>query len=190
MRRNQCNPDMTLATRRGPLSCKCRAGCPPYTWPFNQYFITLTLVDGTPTGYTGRLMRAPGVNCPIFFCCWDAAVPLLPFITERILMQEISSPPPGQVGYRFIFERILPLSPPEQWTLDSFWTPPSPIPIDPNSAISCSRVTFTAPRTSGIGPPLCVFEAAYPDACDHNDYPAKTQSPWHHDTPRGQDWEG
>lgn len=166
------------------MSCECRRGCPPYTSPLQSYFVSLTTLAGFPTGYTGRLMRFQFFEQTLKFCAFERVVPLDPFTQETLSLRQLTLVPPGQVGYQWTFFRAIGGMAGEQWQLDTFWTPPSPIPIDPNSATSCSRVIMILPQTSGGAGLLAKVEAAYPDACDHTDYPAKVQSPWHHDTPR------
>ncbi len=110
--------------------------------------------------------------------------PLLPYTSETLLMDEASSCAEGEEGWRFTFVRVTGGVFTEEWAKTVCWTPPSPIPIDPNTASSCSQVELSLPQTAGGGSTSVLLEAAYPDACDHDDYPAKVQSPWHNDIPR------
>lgn len=175
---------MSLATRRGPLTCNCRQGCPPYTWPLSQYFVTWLDSAGNPTlGYNGRLMRWPAVNFPLNDCNFRAVQPVLPFILELLSFGRASCAA-GQDGWTLQFIRSIPLVPTEVWSLTTCWDVPSPIPIDPNSSISCSQVRIELPGVFPVGSTSMLVEAAYPNACDSSDYPRKVQSPWHHLTPR------
>ena len=175
---------MSISTRRGPLTCSCREGCPPYTYPLASYFVTWLDSAGNPTlGYDGRLMRWPAVNFPLNDCVFRAVVPVVPFIVEWLFFKRATCPA-GQDGWTVQFNRTIPLVPTEVWRLTTCWDVPSRIPINPNSAISCSQVSIVLPGVFPMGSTSMLIEAAYPDACDHLDYPAKVQSPWHHVIPR------
>ena len=175
---------MSLATRRGPVKAVCHEGCPGYTWPLESYFVTILGATGEPVGgYEGRLMRGPAVNHLLSRCTWGAVTPLAPYLDEHIRLRQISCAE-NQDGFAFLFTRTTPPGFTETWELKTCWNKPAPIPIDPNSSISCSQVVLRLPQIEGGGSTTCLIEAAYPDACDESDYNTKRQSVWHHDTPR------
>ena len=183
-RLSQSSHNMSLATRRGPITCNCRKGCPAYTWALASYFITLLDGGGFPIGgYQGRLVTYPAVNTEFTECAFSAAVPLLPYVLEQLSFRQIATGV-GLDGFAVRFDRSVPAGPTESWEEKVIYGLPTPIPIDPNSSISCSRVTWTLDPVFPTTSSFCLVEAAYPDACDHLDYPAKVQSPWHHLTPR------
>ena len=175
---------MSMSGRREPISCECRRGCPPYTWPLGAYFLTVQDVLGVPLDYLNRLMRFDRFDDNPQACFWKPVVPDPRFDLEQLTHRRLTNCGPIEDGWQFVFALVEPNRPIRQWTLDVCWFTPGPIPIDPNSRISCSQVRLELPQTSGGIDTICLMEAAYPNACDHDDYPARVQSPWHHLTPR------
>lgn len=165
---------MGLGQRRNHGPCWCAQGCPPYTWPYDGYFVSQadnTFVSLYPVPKLYRFFQ------PVSFGCeWRPVTPSpLPITAETLVRREAPDSTPELLKYTWLLSiNVGPIL--WTWLFGYEWnTETQPYPVPGSAAESCSKRFNLLAAQQGLPGFFALIEAAYPDACVDADYPEKVQ---------------
>lgn len=164
---------MGLGVRRRTGVCFCNENCPPYTWPYYQYFLRVT---GPLTPYPNwklfRLTQQPS-SFPI--CSWQPVSPIYGVGNELLEKRALPDLPSGDKRWQW-FLTIFTGFVLWQFKVTMIWDPPGPVPSNPVMSFNCSYISYNLAENVPLPLHFAELRAAYPDACDDADHPAKVQT--------------
>lgn len=166
---------MGLGFKRSKQICFCAESCPPYTWPFEQYFVDGFFIVG-PSYPSPALFRFERITSA-GICLWLSVEKHFgEFGEEQLTKQEAVPLPGGQRAYRWQLSLQSSLGELNIWTKDVFWIEPAFPPVDHQAEASCDLLEFELLHTV-VGPlaPMRI-RAAYPNACDDADHERRIQT--------------
>lgn len=166
---------MGLAQRRNHGPCWCDRGCPPDTWPYEQYWVEFAnvFVIGNlyPNPKLYRFKRKISFGCE-----WEVVAASGGLFTGEILeRRELGTSTPEVLDYewrlKITYATIL-----WQWSIRYIWDlKTQPYPVPNFTPASCSAIQQDLLIEPPVPPLFARITAAYPDACDDNDWPQKRQ---------------
>lgn len=158
---------MGLGNRRSVTPCFCNEGCPNDTYPFGQYFITCKAVIGPDYANSAPLYRWTNKTFS-GTCEWRPVSPTIGFTQEIFEHFEVGAAP-GFKAYRFEL-RLTAGGITNRWWKDFITPLPESYPPLLNASNSCQQIQFLLPLGGGVDVPNATIFAAYPNACDDDDF--------------------
>lgn len=165
---------MGLGFRRTVTSCFCAEGCPRGTYPYRRYFVEAFFIVGPSYGNKHILYQFIGMDGAT--CVWTPVTKELgPGSIEELRKIPIIDGAGVSIGWRWdliLFDG----GGGNTWSLDILPPYLDDIPYPPQSAKSCSKRSWILLHTFAGPISPATLSAAFPNACDNDDWPAKAQA--------------
>ena len=162
---------MGLGQRRAETPCFCNEQCPAGTFPFRNYWVSAHSEFGPDYGNDHVLFTfntTAGDQC-----IWQTPVDHFPLPSVETLTRIPLVAPDGFQAWRWMLFVLEGLNT-NIWTIDLVYAVPEVGSlVEPEAPASCSRRSFILNQVVPTSPGFATVDAAYPDACDDGDYPAK-----------------
>lgn len=141
--------------------------------PFRQYWVFTPTTPGPSYLFNTYLFRSDFVGTPV--CTWQSVEDHLTGPSTEQITFECIDAGPDFLQYSVELLLAFPLGV-NVWR--QVFTTARPEPeglVEPNAPTSCSRIRIDLPHVLLGSLSIASLLAAYPDACDDADYPAKVQ---------------